>query len=193
MMNRLIVATHNSHKTGEIREILGSRFDEVVDLTAYPEISPAIEDGDSFEANAKIKALHACAALPGVTVLADDSGLEVDALSGDPGVYSARYAGENATDADNRVKLLRELADSENRVGRFRCVLVLARDGEVLKVASGAVEGRILDSEQGEGGFGYDSLFLPEGHQLSFAEMPSEQKNQLSHRGGALQQLLDEL
>lgn len=192
-MKRLVVATHNSHKTGEIRQMLGSRFDEVVDLNSYPEISPAVEDGDTFEANAKIKALHACAKLPGVTALTDDSGLEVDALGGAPGVFSARYAGEDATDADNRAKLIRELGAEENRSGRFRCVLVLARDGEVLEIASGAVEGRILEAERGEGGFGYDPLFQPEGEALSFAEMPPEQKHSLSHRGRALRQLLDKL
>lgn len=192
-MKRLVVATHNSHKTDEIRQILGSRFDEVVDLTTYPDIEPAIEDGDTFEANAKIKALHACTHLPSVTVLADDSGIEVDALGGAPGVYSARYAGENADNASNRAKLLTELGDEENRAGRFRCVLVLACDGEILQIADGKVEGTILHKEQGDGGFGYDPLFLPEGHELSFAEMPAGQKNGLSHRGRALQQLLDQL
>lgn len=189
-MNRLVVATHNSHKTGEIRQIVGSRFDEVVDLTAFPEISPAIEDGDTFEANARIKALHAGARLPGVVVLADDSGLEVDALGGAPGVFSARYAGEAATDAGNRAKLIRELGASTVRTARFRCVLALARDGEVLHVCDGKVEGRIVDSERGDGGFGYDPLFVPDGHEQSFAEMAPELKNRLSHRGRALQQLL---
>jgi XTP/dITP diphosphohydrolase len=121
--------------------------------------------------------------------LADDSGLEVDALGGDPGVISARYSGPGATDASNRRKLLAELAPlppTTPRTARFRCVLTLASPaGEILGSWSGAVEGRIIAEERGEGGFGYDALFLPDGHEQTFAELPAAVKNQLSHRARA--------
>ena len=189
-MKRLVVATHNSHKTSEIREMLAAKFDEVIDLNSFPEIEPAIEDGETLDDNARIKALYGAARLPGVTVLADDSGLEVDALGGAPGVYSARYAGEGAGDEANRAKLLRELEAVTMRTARFRCVLMLAREGEVLQVCDGAVEGRIIHEARGAGGFGYDSLFVPDGYEETFAELPSETKHQLSHRGEALRRML---
>lgn len=189
-MPRLVVATHNTHKTAEIRTILGDRFVSYLDLTSFPEIEPAIEDGATFEDNARIKALHAARLLPDDVVLADDSGLEVDALEGAPGVYSARYAGPGATDADNRRKLLSALGDLPERTARFRCVLALAQGGEVTHVASGAVEGTILPAEEGEGGFGYDPLFRPAGHEASFGVLPAATKNALSHRGNALRELV---
>lgn len=189
-MSRLIVATHNSHKTEEIRTILGDRFFSYLDLTSFPEIAPAVEDGATFEDNARIKALHAARLLPGDLVLADDSGLEVDALGGAPGVFSARYAGAGATDATNREKLLTELGPNPHRSARFRCVLALARGGEVVLVASGTVEGEILFAEEGSGGFGYDPLFRPVGFSASFGLLPAETKNSLSHRGNALRELV---
>ena len=188
-MQRLVVATHNTHKTGEFRAVLGDRIPSISDLTSFPEISAPVEDGDSFEANAQIKALHASRFLPDVVVLADDSGLEVDALGGAPGIHSARYSGAGATDETNRAKLLRELAGCENRQARFRCVLTLAHQGQVLHTCSGAVEGTILLAERGDGGFGYDPLFVPEGQEQSFAELPAETKNLISHRGRALKKL----
>ncbi|MGI9243432.1 MAG: non-canonical purine NTP pyrophosphatase, partial [Verrucomicrobiales bacterium] len=139
MQSTLVIATHNAHKTEEIRAILGAHFGEILDLSSYPDIPPADETGTTFEENATIKALEASRALgEGVSVLSDDSGLEVDALEGAPGVYSARYSGEGATDASNRVKLLAELervgARGKERSGRFRCVMVLVRGGEKLAV-----------------------------------------------------------
>ncbi len=189
-IDRLIVATGNAHKTEEIRAVLADLVPEVADLRAHPEVVPAEETGTTFAANAALKALGAAAALPaGSWVLADDSGLEVDALDGAPGVYSARYAGEGATDADNRAKLLAALTDVARRAARFRCVLVLARAGDAPEVEAtfdGACEGTITTAEQGAGGFGYDPLFRPDGHDATFGELPAEVKNGISHRARAL-------
>lgn len=190
-MPRLIVATHNAHKTGEIREILGDLFDPIEDLTAVPELEPPDEDGVTFAENSAIKALAASRENPDAFVLADDSGLEVDALNGEPGVLSARYAGEGATDAANRDKLMVELSGVEagggDRTARFRCVVTIARNGEILQQFDGTCEGHIADAMSGEGGFGYDPLFVPDGHEETFAELPVETKNQMSHRGRALE------
>jgi XTP/dITP diphosphohydrolase len=191
----LVVATHNSHKTEEFREMLRDYASDVLDLTAFPEIPPAEETGATFEENATIKAMAACSALGSeVWVLADDSGLEVDALDGAPGVYSARYSGDGATDASNREKLLLELervgARGKERSGRFRCVLVLARGGSVEAVCSGAVEGILANAEKGDGGFGYDPIFIPNGFCETFGQLSSEVKNSLSHRGRAVEQLM---
>ena len=190
----LVIATHNSHKTDEIRAMLSDVAESVTDLTQFPDIPPADESGTTFVANATIKALAACAALPADSwVLADDSGLEVDALNGAPGIYSARYSGENATDATNRVTLLSELgatgARGKERSARFRCVLVLARNGEVIASCDGSVEDIITNEEKGGGGFGYDPLFVPEGHCATFAELSAEVKNSLSHRARAVEAL----
>jgi XTP/dITP diphosphohydrolase len=182
----VLVSTRNAHKLVEIRQILGPSF-ELLDLSSVPALGEVEETGTTFEENAALKALAASAHFGG-WVLADDSGLEVDALSGAPGVYSARFSGEGATDASNRALLLEKLAGvpSNQRSARFRCVIALARGGEVLAHFSGAVEGAIIQSEKGEGGFGYDPLFVPEGFGETFAELGAETKNRLSHRGRAL-------
>lgn len=148
------------------------------------------ESGATFLENATLKALaisEVCDSL----VLADDSGLEVDALNGEPGVYSARYAGESADDRTNNDKLLAELrgVPDENRTARFRCVMVAALAGKVLAEFAGAVEGRILEGSRGKAGFGYDPLFVPHGFERSFAELGSEIKNGLSHRARAMEQV----
>lgn len=193
-LQQLVVATHNSHKTEEIAAIVQDFFAPVVDLTGYPELPEPVEDGDTFEANSAIKALSASSRLPGAMVLADDSGLEVDALNGAPGVYSARYAGEAASDRDNRVKLISELAAAgakgKQRSCRFRCVLTLAQGDETIAVFDGACEGIIANEEKGEGGFGYDSLFIPDGYCETFGQLSAEIKNQLSHRACALEKFL---
>lgn len=191
MAGTLIVATHNSHKTDEMRSILGDLFDEIVDLTSIPELEPPVEDGATFAENSAIKALAASQERTDALILADDSGLEVDALNGAPGIYSSRYSGENATDASNREKLLEELAKTENsgkaRSARFRCVVTVARNGEVLGQFDGTVEGTIAEAMTGEGGFGYDPLFVPEGYEDSFGVLPEGVKNGMSHRGRALE------
>ena len=185
------MATRNAHKTREIQHILGSGF-SVRDLRAYPQISEIIETGTSFEENAKLKALGVSTKLPGL-VIADDSGLEVDALGGAPGIRSARYAGANATDTEKIDKLLEELArvraKNDSRRARFHCLLALARNGEVLGVFEGTVEGQITQQPRGSHGFGYDPIFVPKGFERTFGELGPAEKNQLSHRARALEKL----
>jgi XTP/dITP diphosphohydrolase len=166
---------------------------EVTDLKSYPEWPVPVEDGVSFEENAGIKAMAASERLgAGVLVVADDSGLEVDALGGRPGIFSARYAGEGASEAENREKLMGEMTGvpMERRAARFRCVLAVARVGEVVACFSGSVEGQIAEQATGQGGFGYDPIFVPVGYEKSFGELSLEVKNTLSHRARALEKLL---
>ncbi len=173
---------------GEIAAMLGERF-RVRDLSAVPEAPEVEETGTTFVENARLKALGISAVVPGL-VLADDSGLEVDALDGAPGVYSARYAGGDGDTAANNAKLMREMDGVENRTARFRCVMVLSRGDEVLGEFDGSVEGRIVDAARGGGGFGYDPFFVPDGHEQTFAELGTEVKNTLSHRARALEKLM---
>jgi len=185
---RLLLATRNAHKTREVREILGDQW-IVEDLSLRPDLPEVEETGETFEDNAKLKASAAAPHYDG-WVLADDSGLEVDALGGAPGVRSARFAGDNADMAANRALLLEKLRDvrGQERRGRFRCVLALAKGDEPVRTFPGAVEGFIAPSESGQGGFGYDSLFIPEGSCRTFAEFTAEQKHSCSHRARALVQ-----
>ena len=190
-MHQLLIATGNSHKTAEIRAMLGAEY-EVSDLKAHPELPVVEETGTTFLENATLKAVEISKQVAGL-VMADDSGLEVDALGGAPGVYSARYASmasEGAGDEANNARLLRELTDEQNRVARFRCVITLAENGEVLAGFDGAVEGRILHQQHGQGGFGYDPLFVPDGQSRSFAELGEDIKNSLSHRARAMQKVI---
>jgi XTP/dITP diphosphohydrolase len=190
----LVVATRNGHKTREIQHILGPEF-RVRDLGAHPEVSEIRESGTSFEENAKLKALAASRQLPAL-VIADDSGLEVDALGGAPGIYSARYAGPNATDTDKIDKLLRQLERvraTDDRRARFRCVVALARNGDLLGTFEGVVKGRITDKARGDSGFGYDPIFIPDGFEQTFGELPPEMKNAISHRAKAIRALADRL
>jgi len=189
---RWVVATANAHKVRE----LAALFDGfAVDLVARPDdLAMPEETGNTFLANARIKA-RAIAQATGEVALADDSGLEVDALGGDPGVLSARYAGEDASDADNNAKLLAELSGihGPNRRARFRCVLALVGpDGKEL-TADGRCEGFVLDAEKGAGGFGYDPLFQPEGDTRALAEYAEAEKNAISHRGRAARKLREML
>jgi XTP/dITP diphosphohydrolase len=188
---QLIVATRNTNKTREIEQILGSGL-VVRDLTAHPEISEITESGTSFEENAKLKAIAASRKLPGL-VIADDSGLEVEALGGAPGIHSARYAGANASDEGKIAKLLSRLgkvdAKSDQRRARFRCVMAVARDGRVLATFEGVVEGKIAERPSGSHGFGYDPIFIPNGFEKTFAELPEEVKNDVSHRAKAIRKL----
>ena len=186
-MRSLLIATKNAHKTAEIRAILGDAW-EVSDLTAHPEVPAPEETGVTFEENARIKAEAASLVFPGI-VLSDDSGLEVDALGGEPGVQSALYAGTHGDDAANRARLKRELAlcgKAEPWTARFRCAMAVAQAGRMVAVCEGRVEGRVIAEERGSGGFGYDALFIPDGHVGTFAQLPIEVKNTLSHRARAL-------
>src|SRR6516165_11087390 len=191
MVIELVVATRNRHKTYEIQQILGPGF-KVGDLAAHPDVSEISESGTSFEENAKLKALAASKQLPAL-VIADDSGLEVDALGGAPGIYSARYAGANATEGDKIDKLLGQLArvraTDDGRSARFRCVVALARNDNLLGVSEGVVEGRIANEVRGDSGFGYDPIFVPDGFEQTFGELPAGVKNTISHRAKAIRAL----
>lgn len=190
MMQTLLVATWNRHKTKEIGQILGSGWN-TRDLTTLVDAPKVEETGSTFAENAALKAVAISESFSGL-VLADDSGLAVDALNGDPGVYSARFAGEGATDAQNRSKLigLLKTLPAEEFPARFQCVMVLASKGEIQGSFSGTVEGLVVPSERGDHGFGYDSMFIPAGYHQTFAELPSEIKNRLSHRARALAQVV---
>jgi len=185
-MQNLLVATGNAHKTEEIRAMLGENF-EVSDLSSHPELPEVEETGTTFLENATLKAVEISQQVSGI-VLSDDSGLEVDALNGAPGVYSARFAGPDCSDDDNNAKLISELKGNDQRTARFRCVMVLAEAGKVLTHFDGTVEGTIIDAPRGDAGFGYDPLFVPDGFDKTFAELGSDTKNGLSHRARALTQ-----
>lgn len=206
-MTTLLIATRNSHKVGEIQSILGDGH-RCLTLREFPEAPEVEEDRDTFAGNAAKKAGELAVWLRNradkpegrLFVLADDSGLEVDALDGAPGVYSARYAAMetgregNSPDAENNARLLRELADAptERRSARFRCVIAVVEvgaSGEEAEIFDGVCEGRIQSAPTGEGGFGYDPLFVPKGFEQSFAVLGEETKNQLSHRARALEKL----
>ena len=183
---KLLVATRNKHKLEEIRQIFalpGLALLAADEVAGLPE--DVVEDADTFEGNALKKARELCAA-SGLWTLADDSGLEVVALDNAPGVLSARYAGEPCSYPANNAKLLDALKGIADRRARFRCVIALcAPDGRAWTV-EGRCEGNIIEAPRGSNGFGYDPLFVPEGHAQTFAELDSETKNALSHRGNAL-------
>ncbi len=187
----LILATRNAHKAREIADMLPPGY-ELRTLADFPGLPDVEETGRSFAENAALKATAISAALPGL-VLADDSGLCVDALCGAPGVLSARFAGEHGDDAANNRKLLRELAALPGEApytARFACAMCLARGGQAIARFMGTVEGRITLAPSGNAGFGYDPLFIPEGWQQTFADMPADAKNAISHRSRALAQLV---
>ncbi|MDI3324643.1 XTP/dITP diphosphatase [Pontibacterium granulatum] len=195
MINKIVLASGNKGKLREFNQVLGRMDVEVVPQSDF-NVSDADETGLSFVENAIIKARHA-AQITGLPALADDSGLEVDALQGAPGIYSARFAGDGANDADNNAKLLDLLKGlpEEKRTARFRCLLVFMRHAEdpTPLICQGTWEGRILLEARGDNGFGYDPLFLvPELDQAS-AELPPEQKNKLSHRGQAVAELIERI
>ncbi len=191
MPAQLIIATGNAHKLKEIRAILTLPDLELVGLDAVPGAPEVVEDRDTFEGNA-VKKAATLAAFTGKWALADDSGLEVDALDGAPGVYSARYAGEPADYAANNTKLLHELTGVNDRSARFRCVMALCSPEGETHTVEGRCEGYIAEGEKGNGGFGYDPLFVPEGLDTTFAEMSAEAKNAISHRGRALARAAEE-
>ena len=194
-MRRVLIATSNS---GKLRDFAGAAAGHGVTFAALPDFDrlPAVvEDGATFEANARKKAEHYSRFAPGEIVLADDSGLEVFALSGAPGVHSARYASNslegNADDHANNARLLRELAGIADRRARFVCVIATARDGDTLATFRGEAEGRILEAPCGSGGFGYDPLFFLPALGKTFAELNPEEKAAVSHRGAAFRKFLE--
>lgn len=186
-MKKLVFATHNLHKLEEIRNILKNY--EVVGLPDIGCHEDIVEDADDLQGNAKIKADFVTSNFH-LDCFADDTGLEVEALGGAPGVYSARYAGEGCSYHDNVVKLLKALDGIENRKARFRTVIALNINGEQ-HFFEGVVNGKILTEEHGDGGFGYDPIFQPDGYDLSFSEMKMEEKNKISHRGRATAKLVE--
>ena len=198
--SRLLVATRSAHKLRELRELLGPLRAELVSLDDAGIPGDAIEDGETFESNAAKKARF-FAALSGLPTLADDSGLEVDALGDGPGVRTRRYAGEDATDEENNVKLLRELAGlpPERRAARYRCALALAlpeaagpRGGIAVRSAHGTLGGRIATAPKGDGGFGYDPIFEPAVEPpggRTLGEWTADAKNRISHRGKAARRM----
>ncbi|EGH00055.1 Nucleoside 5-triphosphatase RdgB (dHAPTP2C dITP2C XTP-specific) [gamma proteobacterium IMCC2047] len=194
-MQKIVLASSNQGKLREIQQVLAHLDMQLVPQSEF-NVSDADETGLSFVENAIIKARHA-ARTSGLPALADDSGLEVDALQGKPGIYSARFAGEKATDGDNIQKLLSELegVDSPQRSARFRCVLVYMRhaDDPSPIIAEGSWEGFILDEQRGQNGFGYDPVFYIPEHQRAAAELEPEVKNQHSHRARALAQLVERM
>ncbi|MDD7369358.1 MAG: RdgB/HAM1 family non-canonical purine NTP pyrophosphatase [Berryella intestinalis] len=196
-MKTVVIATNNAHKASEIAAALPFESWEFKTLSEMGIESDPAETETTFEGNARIKALAARAASQGAAVLADDSGLEVDALDGAPGVYSARYAGDGATDADNNDKLLAQLAEvrDDQRTARFVCTLVFIDEGGSERVARGSVEGRIGRAPRGDGGFGYDPLFWPDvfDGKKTLAEVSQSEKTAVSHRGNALKALKAQL
>jgi len=199
-MKRILIATSNP---GKLRDFAGAAAAHGIEISGIPNFSslpPVVEDGLTFEANARKKAEAYSLYAPGELVLADDSGLEVDALGGAPGVHSARYAADaphlvenNTDDEANNTRVIRELRNvpPEKRTGRFVCVLAAARDGNTLQVFRGTAEGIILDRPRGSNGFGYDPLFYFPQIQKTFAELTAEEKAGYSHRGGAFREFLE--
>lgn len=197
--SQILVATSN---TGKIRDLVGAASAlgiRVAGLPNFASIPPVVEDGATFEANARKKAESYSLHAPGQIVIADDSGLEVDALGGDPGVHSARYAADephkadaNTDDEANNAKLIREIhrVPPDKRTGRFVCWIAAARDGQTLNVFEGNAEGIILDVPRGKNGFGYDPLFYFPAIQKTFAELSAEDKANYSHRGAAFRKFL---
>ena len=192
---KVVLATANPGKQREFAALLGPRGFELV-LQSELAIASVAETGHSFEENALLKARHA-AALSGLPALADDSGLEVDALGGRPGVWSARFAGAGASEGENNSQLLHALAERPGvpRTARYRCVLALVRRADDPRplLAQGTWEGRIGTEPAGSGGFGYDPYFIPAGFECTAAELSAVQKNALSHRGAALRDLIARL
>lgn len=189
-MNTLIFASNNAHKIKEIRAIVPPGF-QVVSLEEAGVFEDLAETAPTLEGNALMKA-NRVYALCGLPCFADDTGLEVEALHGAPGVYSARFAGPQRSDDDNMALLLEKLKDLPNRKARFRTAIALVGLGEPV-VLEGIVEGQIATSPRGNKGFGYDPLFVPDGHTQTFAEMEAGEKNALSHRGRAVQALMHHL
>ena len=199
-MHEILLGSNNPGKAKEMCEILSGSDCPILKtircrfLNEFPDFPKPVEDGESFQANARIKAFH-YAKLSGLWTIADDSGLQVDALNGEPGVLSSRYAGVDADDAANNALLIKRLAGvpAEKRTARFQCVCVLCDGQKILASAAGTVEGRIIDQARGNNGFGYDPHFFVDRAGMTAAEMTPHQKHAISHRGQALRQLREQL
>jgi XTP/dITP diphosphohydrolase len=199
-MKTIFIATSNPGKLRDFAGAAAAHNVQIEPIPSFSKLDPVVEDGLSFEDNARKKAEQYSLALLGQVVIADDSGLEVDALLGAPGVHSARYAadephktGSNTDDDANNARVLRELegVPPEKRTGRFVCIIAAARDGRTLSTFRGVAEGRILDHLQGSGGFGYDPMFYFPQIKKTFAELTPEEKSRYSHRGAAFRKFLD--
>jgi len=189
-MQKLVFATNNDHKLRELKEILSSEF-ELLSLNDIGCADDIPETGTTLEVNAAQKSFYIWNKY-GINCFADDTGLEIEVLGNEPGVYSARYAGEGRNASDNMLKVLMEMKNQTNRNARFRCVISLIIDGDE-KQFEGIVEGKILAEKHGEAGFGYDPIFMPNGFSQSFAEMSAVDKNLISHRGRAVVKLIEYL
>lgn len=189
-MKNLVFATNNDHKLRELKQLLPVEL-ELLCLNDIGCMEDIPETGPTLESNAAQKAFYIWNKY-GMNCFADDTGLEIEALFNEPGVYSARYAGEERSSSANMNKVLEKMGGVSNRKARFRCVISLIIDGDEQQF-EGVVDGKILTQKQGEAGFGYDPIFLPNGYDLSFAEMGPEDKNRISHRGRAVEKLVDYL
>lgn len=187
-MRKLVFATNNRHKLEEVGDVLKDQL-EILSLKEINCFDDIPETADTLEGNALLKAKHIYDNY-GFDCFADDTGLEVEALDGRPGVYSARYAGEDQNAARNMEKLLRELEGQPNRRARFRTVVALIEEGKV-SYFEGKIEGKIIEQQRGSTGFGYDPVFVPDGYSQTFAELGSEQKNKISHRALAVKELIN--
>lgn len=192
-MIEIILATANLHKISEFRTLFrqAAPWVDLTSLLQYPDYRLPEETGTTFEENAQLKAVDASNYFGKISI-ADDSGLVVPAIGGRPGVYSARYAGAGATDHENRIKLLEEMKGLEgvDRYAYFECVLCIAKEGQAIHFIRGRCEGRIVESERGRNGFGYDSLFCKHDYDKTFSELDDSTKNRISHRGKAFEKLL---
>ncbi len=189
-MRKLVFATNNNHKLKELMQILPSEF-ELLSLNDIGCTDEIPETGPTLEVNAAQKSFYIWDKY-GINCFADDTGLEIEALGNEPGVFSARYAGEEKSTVANKQKVLENMKNESNRKARFRCVISLIIDGKE-KQFEGIVDGQILTENHGEAGFGYDPIFIPDGFSLSFAEMSADDKNKISHRGRAVMKLVEYL
>lgn len=187
-MKKIVFATNNAHKLNEVRAVL-KNFAEVISLAELNCFDDIPETGSTLKENAIIKAKYIQTKY-GFDCFADDTGLEVDALNGEPGVYSARYAGKEQNANENMKKLLLNLSGKENRQARFRTVIAYV-EGEEIHFFEGVIEGQIIDNPRGVAGFGYDPVFVPNSYDVTFAEMGSDEKNRISHRAIAVRKLAD--
>lgn len=191
MVSMIVLATNNKGKVKEFQSILKDFSVEIRSLADFGPIPDVVEDGETFDDNAYKKAHHVARVL-GLPAIADDSGLVVNALGGKPGVHSARYSGENATDDENIDKLLHEMKDVKDRSAYFQCVLSIAVPSGPALTYEGRCDGVIIHERRGSSGFGYDPVFLYEDFNQTFAEIPSDKKNSISHRGRALAEVKEE-